>query len=87
MADREPLLLENEIVESGTSSITTSGTDVERVEDVTSESQALKSAAILNAQGHKAEMERSFSPFAALGLGFRYITYLIEAIPRLSHHH
>ena len=32
--------------------------------------QDLKSNAILLAQGHKAAMKRSFSPFAALGLGF-----------------
>lgn len=32
--------------------------------------QDLKSNAILLAQGHKAAMRRSFSPFAALGLGF-----------------
>ena len=32
--------------------------------------QDLKSNAILLAQGHKAAMQRSFSPFAALGLGF-----------------
>ena len=32
--------------------------------------QDLKSNAILLAQGHKASMRRSFSPFSALGLGF-----------------
>ena len=32
--------------------------------------QDLKSNTILLAQGHKAAMQRSFSPFAALGLGF-----------------
>ena len=31
----------------------------------------LQSNAILKAQGHDVEMERSFSPLAALGLGFR----------------
>ena len=39
-------------------------------EDLPAELQDLKSNAILLAQGHKAAMKRSFSPFAALGLGF-----------------
>ena len=38
-----------------------------------SELEELKSNAILKAQGHKAELERSFSTLAALGLGFRYV--------------
>lgn len=39
-------------------------------EDLPAELQDLKSNAILLAQGHEAAMKRSFSPFAALGLGF-----------------
>lgn len=38
------------------------------------EPQMPRNNALLKAQGHKAEMERSFSLFAALGLGFRYAT-------------
>lgn len=37
------------------------------------ELQDSKSNAVLLAQGHKAAMQRSFSPLAALGLGFRYV--------------
>ena len=40
--------------------------------ELSPELQDMRDNAILNAQGHKAELERSFSPFAALGLGFRY---------------
>lgn len=39
----------------------------------TSELQDLKSNAVLRAQGHEASMRRSFSPLAALGLGFRHV--------------
>ena len=39
-------------------------------QDVPAELQDLRSNAILLAQGHKAAMQRSFSLFAALGLGF-----------------
>ena len=37
------------------------------------ELQDMKSNAILRAQGHEATMRRSFSPLAALGLGFRHV--------------
>ena len=86
MADREPLLKPDETTESGIST-TRAGNDLERVENVAPELQDLRTAAILNAQGHKAEMERSFSLMAALGLGFRYSEYQIEVLPRLSGHH
>lgn len=72
MADREPLLKRDETIESETPSVTRSGSNLERVEDVAPEPQDPRTAALLNAQGHKAEMERSFSLMAALGLGFRY---------------
>ncbi|MCJ1428598.1 hypothetical protein MMC29_006508, partial [Sticta canariensis] len=39
----------------------------------TSELQDMKSNAVLRAQGHEASMRRSFSPLAALGLGFRHV--------------
>lgn len=39
-----------------------------------SELQDLKSNAVLRAQGHEASMRRSFSPLAALGLGFRHVS-------------
>ena len=39
-------------------------------DDLPAELQDLRSNAILLAQGHKAAMQRAFSPFAALGLGF-----------------
>ena len=43
----------------------------DRIEFLSAETpQDMKSNAILLAQGHKAVMRRSFSPFAALGLGF-----------------
>lgn len=74
MADREPLLKRDETVESATGSVTRGSSNLERVEDVAPEPQDLRTAALLNAQGHKAEMERSFSLMAALGLGFRYAT-------------
>lgn len=38
-----------------------------------SELQDMKSNAVLRAQGHEASMRRSFSPLAALGLGFRHV--------------
>ena len=37
------------------------------------ELQELRDNARLRAQGHEASMQRSFSPFAALGLGFRCV--------------
>lgn len=40
---------------------------------VSSELQDMKSNAVLRAQGHEASMRRSFSPLAALGLGFRHV--------------
>lgn len=46
------------------------GTRSDRDDDLPAELQDLKSNAILLAQGHKAAMQRSFSPFAALGFGF-----------------
>lgn len=51
---------------SGSSSAT-------RVEDASRSAAetSLTSNALLSAQGHEAVMERSFSPAAALGLGFR----------------
>ena len=39
----------------------------------------IRSNRILRAQGHQAVMERSFSPLAALGLGFRYAYSGLEA--------
>lgn len=62
MTDQQPLL---QPVEG--SRLSGSSTDVE----LPPELQDLRSNAILTAQGHKAEMERSFSTRAALGLGFR----------------
>ena len=84
MADREPLL---EIIESGTSPATEDRIDIENIEDGAPQLQDLKTAAILKAQGHKAEMERSFSTFAAIGLGFRYTSCLVGVLTRPSCHY
>lgn len=84
MADREPLL---EIIENDISSVTEGRIDIENIGDGAPQLQNLKTVAILKAQGHKAEMERSFSPFAAIGLGFRYIPYLDGVLTRPSRHH
>lgn len=37
------------------------------------ELQDMKSNIVLRAHGHEPSMKRSFSPFAALGLGFRHV--------------
>lgn len=50
------------------------GEEQECLLDLPAELQDFKSNAILLAQGHKAAMQRSFSPFAALGLGFRCVS-------------
>lgn len=84
MADREPLL---EIIESDASPVTEGRIDRENFEDGAPQLQDLKTIAILKAQGHKTEMERSFSLFSAIGLGFRYIACLVEVLTRQSHHH
>lgn len=44
----------------------------ELVSDSSPHSQHLFDSANLRAQGHEAALQRSFSPLAALGLGFRY---------------
>ena len=46
------------------------GSDIDEHEELANSIQYLHSNAILLAQGHKAAMQRSFSPLAALGLGF-----------------
>ena len=46
------------------------GTQSDYDDDLPTELQDLKSNAVLLAQGHKSAMQRSFSPFAALGFGF-----------------
>ena len=61
-------LVSSTIIESSPSNRTE---NEDRIESVPSESSRdSKSDAILNAQGHKATMRRSFSLFAVLGLGF-----------------
>lgn len=40
------------------------------------ELQDMKSNIVLRAHGHEASMQRSFSPLAALGLGFRHVCNL-----------
>ena len=61
MADQEPLLHSPRV-----SSHSCLATDVEA-------SPELHSNASSRARGHNAEMERSFSTRAAMGLGFRYV--------------
>ena len=74
----EPLLRHDESRSaspgSNSSSITRGGNDIDALQDVPQELQVLKSNAILSAQGHEAAMGRSFSPLAALGLGFRCVS-------------
>ena len=78
MDDREPLLRhenDSSIIDGRTIAGVGPGKDlVHEVspEELSPELQQMKSDAVLNAQGHKAEMRRSFSLFATLGLGFRY---------------
>ena len=85
MAEREPLLHRSETVESESESLSNPRGGI-FTEDTAPELQDLKTAALLKAQGHNAEMERSFSPLAALGLGFRYPAHQIGTSPRLNHY-
>lgn len=52
---------------------TSVGGDRRRSRGFLSELRDMKSNAVLRAQGHEASMRRSFSPLAALGLGFRHV--------------
>ena len=44
------------------------------------ELQDMKSNTALGAHGHEASMQRSFSPLAALGLGFRHVCILHQGM-------
>lgn len=76
--EQEPLLgeysrpLVGATVDSSTirQPLSSSGTEHDDDRHLSAELQDLRSNAILLAQGHKAAMQRSFTPFAALGLGF-----------------
>ena len=73
MSERQPLIESQSGSESerqpGQEAITHSANDRYIVSPkLTNDRQ---SNAILGAQGHAAEMDRAFSPLAALGLGFR----------------
>lgn len=59
------------------------GTD-DRIQSIPTEgTKDSRSNAILLAQGHRAAMRRSFSPFAALGLGFSMYHQLLGRLPEL----
>ena len=53
-------------------------------QDLQPDLQTIRDDAILNAQGHKAELKRRFSPIAALGLGFRCVSLLSTSQPQIQ---
>lgn len=69
MSEREPLLRPYEAEEGRITSHASESVDSRHRR---LEPQDVRSDAILRAQGQKPEMERNFSSFAAVGLGFRY---------------
>ena len=70
MADHEPLLA------SGEDTLVPPDIGPSPSErDLRPKSRDQTSDAILKAHGHQQEMERVFSPLAALGLAFRYAAY------------
>ena len=86
MADRHPLLEpERPSSEETSYQVQEVPSDTNAGDGLPPELLDLRSNAILKAHGHKAEMERSFSPLAALGLGFRYAILTAQATSR-GHH-